>query len=68
MQRLHHFCNIHNPDHGQDWAENTWEIINYVGFINRFQLDIIKSMRQLERFNKKFVDKNVYNVQSNMYQ
>ena len=37
----------------QDWAESTWEIINYGRFINQFPPDIIKSIWQLKRINKK---------------
>ena len=52
----------------QNWAEITWEISNYGRFINQFPLNIIRSIRQFEKIKKKYVDKNVYNVQSNMYQ
>ena len=41
----------------QDMAESTRETINHGRFINRFPLDIIKSIRQLERINKKYVNK-----------
>ena len=42
-----------------DWAESTKEITNHGRFINQFPLEIIRSIRQLERSNKKYVDKNV---------
>ena len=51
----------------QDWTESTRETINYRRFINQFPPDIIKSMRLLERIFFKNLDKNVYNVQSNIY-
>ena len=41
----------------EDWAVNTRETIDYGRFINQFQPDIIKSIRQLERIDKKYVDK-----------
>ena len=34
-------------------------MINHGRFINQFLPDIIKSIRQLERINKKHVEKNV---------
>ena len=37
----------------QSWAESTWEITNYGRFINEFPLNIIRSIRQLERNKKK---------------
>ena len=37
----------------QSWAESTWEITNYGRFINQFPLNIIRSIRQFERINKK---------------
>ena len=37
----------------QSWTEITWEIINYGRFINQFLPNIIKSIRQFERINKK---------------
>ncbi len=46
----------------QSWAESTWERANYGRCINKFPLNIIKSIRQFERINKKYVDKNVYKV------
>ena len=55
----------------QSCAESSWEITNYGKFINQFPSNIIRSIRQFERINKKtnkHVDKNVYYVQSNMYQ
>ena len=44
----------------QSWAESTWEITNYGRFINQFPPNIIRSIRQFERINKKkkkYVDK-----------
>ena len=52
----------------QSWAESTREITNLRRFINQFPLNIIRSIRQFKRINKKYVDKNVYCIQSNMYQ
>ena len=43
----------------QDRIESTRELINYGRFINQFPSDIIKSIQQLERIDKKYVDKNV---------
>ena len=37
----------------QSWAESTWEITNYGRFINQFSPDIIRSIQQFERINKK---------------
>ena len=37
----------------QSWAESTWEITNYGRIINQFQPNIIRSIRQFERINKK---------------
>ena len=37
----------------QSWAESTWEITNYGRFINHFPPNIIRSIRQFERINKK---------------
>ena len=53
----------------QSQAESTWEITNYGRFINQFPPNIIRSIEQFERINKKICrTKNVYYVQSNMYQ
>ena len=41
----------------QDWAESYCEISNYERFINQFQPDIIRSIRQLERIFKIFRQK-----------
>ena len=41
----------------QSWAEYTWEITNYGRFINQFPPNIIRSIRQFKRINKKYVDK-----------
>ena len=35
------------------WTESTWEITNYGRFINQFPSNIIRSIRQFERINKK---------------
>ena len=51
----------------QSLAESTWEITNYGRIINQFPPNIIRSIQQFERINKKYVDKNVYYVQSNIY-
>ena len=37
----------------QSRAESTWEINNYGKYINQFLPNIIKSIRQYERINKK---------------
>ena len=37
--------------------ECTWEITNNERFINQIPPNIIRSIRQLERINKKYVDK-----------
>ena len=37
----------------QSWAGNTWEITNYGRFLNQFPPNIIKSIQQFERINKK---------------
>ena len=37
----------------QNWAESTWEITNYGRFINQFPPNIIRSIQQFERVNKK---------------
>ena len=39
------------------WAESTCEITNYGRFFNQFQPNIIRSIWQFERINKKYVDK-----------
>ena len=41
----------------QSWAESTWEITNYARFIKQFPPNIIRSIRQFERINQKYVDK-----------
>ena len=41
----------------QSWAESTWEITNYGRIINQFSTNIIRSIRQFKRINKKYVDK-----------
>ena len=51
----------------QSQAESTREIKNYGRYINQFTPNIIISTRQYERINKKYVDKNVYYVQRNIY-
>ena len=38
---------------GQSQAESTWEITNYGRYINKFPPNIIKSIWQYERINKK---------------
>ena len=38
-------------------AESNWEIINYGRFINQFLPNIIRSIQQFERINKKYIDK-----------
>ena len=55
------------PMMAQDWAESTWEIINYRRFINQLLPDIT-SIRQLKKVNKNIDrQKNAYHGQSNMY-
>ena len=45
---------IHTPVMmAQSRAESTWEINNYVKYINQFPPNTIKSIRQYERINKK---------------
>ena len=39
--------------------ENVWKIMRE---------NIIRSIQEFERINKEYVDKNIYYVQSNMYQ
>ena len=52
----------------QVWGENTREITNYGGFIYQFLSDIMKSIQQLERTNKKICKQNnVYNFHSSIY-
>ena len=41
----------------QSWAESTWDITNYGRFISYFPPNIIRSIRQFERINKKYADK-----------
>ena len=41
----------------QSWVESTWEMTNYGRFIHQFPPNIIRSIRQFERINKKYVDK-----------
>ena len=37
----------------QSWAESTWEITNYETFINQFLSNIIRSIQQFVRINKR---------------
>ena len=37
----------------QSWAESTWEITNYGRFINQLPPNIMSSIQQFERINKK---------------
>ena len=53
MQKLHHFCNTSSPADSPKLAESTWKITNYGRFINQFPPNIIRSIRQFERINKK---------------
>ena len=39
---------------------STWEITKDGWFINQFPPNIIRSIRQYERINKKYLDKNIY--------
>ena len=41
----------------QDEFESTWESINYGRFINQFRLDIVTSIRQLDRIKRKICTK-----------
>ena len=41
----------------EDWAESIWEIFNQGKFINQFPSNILRSIRKVERIEKKFVDK-----------
>ena len=43
----------------QSWEESAWEITNYGNFINQFLPNIVRTIRQFERINKKYVDKDV---------
>ena len=43
----------------QSWAESTWEITKYGRFINQFPPNIIRSIRQFERINKKICKKKL---------
>ena len=57
IQKLHLFL-IHPPQMiAQIRAESTWEIANYGRFINQFQPNIIRSIRQFERINKICIQK-----------
>ena len=49
----------------QSWAESTWEITNYERFINQFPLNIIKSIRQFERINKKKICRQKMSIMFN---
>ena len=52
----------------QSWAESNWKITNHGRFINQLLPNIIRSIRQFERINKKTRrQKNVYYVQTNIY-
>ena len=51
----------------QSLTESTWEITNYGWFINQFPLKIIRSIRQLERINKKYVDKKMSIMFNHIY-
>ena len=44
----------------QGWAESTWEITNYGMFINQFPLNIIRSIRQLERITYIYIYIYIY--------
>ena len=49
---------IHPPlMKAQSRTESTWEINNHGRYINQFPPNIIKSIRQYERINKKYVHK-----------
>ena len=43
----------------QNWAENTREITNYGRFINQFPPNIIRSIGQFERINKKICKQKI---------
>ena len=45
----------------QIWAESTREITNSGRFINQFPLNIISSIRQFERINKKICRQKMFN-------
>ena len=51
------------------WTESTWEINDYGRFINQFPPNIIRSIRQFESINKKYVDKKcpMKYVYTNLY-
>ena len=57
LQKLHHFSNTSSPDDGPKSGRSYLEITNYGRFINQFQPNNIKSIRQFERINEKYVDK-----------
>ena len=44
----------------QSRAESTWEINNYGRYIYQFPPNTIKSIRQYEKINKKYVDRIIY--------
>ena len=44
----------------QSWAESTWEMNNYGRYINQFPPNIIESIRQYERINKKICRQKMY--------
>ena len=56
MQKLHHFCNTSSPDDGPKLAESILEVANYGKFINQFPPNIIRSIRQFEKINQKYLD------------
>ena len=48
-------------------VESTWEITNYGRFINQFQPNIIRSIRQFERINKKICRRKMSLIFNEIY-
>ena len=53
VQKLHPFFYTSSPDDGPKSARSTWEITNYRRFINQYQPNIIRSIQQFDKINKK---------------
>ena len=60
IPKLHHFCNTSPLMMTRSRAESTWEINNYGTFIHQFSPNIIKSIRQYKRINKKICRQKMY--------
>ena len=62
-QKLHHFCNTSFPDDGQRLGRKYWG--NYGKFINQFLQNIMRSIRQFKRINKKKICRQKMSIMSN---